>query len=168
MAYEEMMLRRAFGSRQVELDLTRVLLDLPNPKEPDLSPLARLVERWDAPWRWSCRMRSSRWRRSGCVYARGLRVPEDVAIAAVADHTPQSHPVPLTAMNAAKAMGDVAAAASQQLVRLLDEGQSEQASSARGITLPVQVEWKASTGPRRQDVHQQPQSVAAREEPTSL
>jgi GntR family transcriptional regulator of arabinose operon len=75
-------------------------------------------------------------------YARGLRVPQDLAIAALQDHMPHAHPVPLTAMNAARHMSDAAAAAARELTKLLDGEEVE----PRGIVLPAHVDWKASTG----------------------
>src|SRR5206468_2158804 len=53
-------------------------------------------------------------------YARGLRIPQDVAIASVMDHAPHLHPVPLTAVNGAKLMNDMAVVAAKELARLLD------------------------------------------------
>jgi len=76
------------------------------------------------------------------IAIRKARPADAVAIAAVHDHTPQSHTVPLTAMNAARGMNDIAAAAARLLARQLNG----EAVEPCGITLPARVEWKASTG----------------------
>jgi DNA-binding LacI/PurR family transcriptional regulator len=76
-------------------------------------------------------------------YARRLRVPDDISLAARWDAMPGIHPVPLTAPDCLNVGRQAMEMSVKMLLRLLNGEQLLE----RSVTLRCDVQWKASTGP---------------------
>ncbi|MFW6059636.1 MAG: GntR family transcriptional regulator [Phycisphaeraceae bacterium] len=134
--------QRFFEGREARAVRGRVVT-LPNDPDLDLAPLQHLIDGDDRPTALIVPDEVT----AACVYrrayARGLRVPADLSLAALADHTPFAHSVPLTAADGQELeLRYVGAAAA-----ILDKRLHGQPLEARGLVIDGQVQWKESIGP---------------------
>jgi len=75
-------------------------------------------------------------------HQRGIRVPEDLSVVALADSAPQAHLVPLSAPNTAAMWVDAARRAAHHLCQLMTNGGDKQIE----VVLHAPIQWKQSTG----------------------
>jgi DNA-binding LacI/PurR family transcriptional regulator len=80
-------------------------------------------------------------------YKRGIRIPEDISMAAVMDLTPQAHPIPLTAPDSRQLFTQANQLAGEYLIQIL----SGNVPPEREIRLRYDVIWKESISSPRAD-----------------
>ncbi len=88
-------------------------------------------------------------------YARGIRVPDDLSLAAMGNYAPRLNPVPLAGPDSVATRLNVVAQATRYLTGLIEtEGQGAASAEAgrwlEGIVLDEPVQWNASVAPATQ------------------
>ncbi len=127
--------------------LEDVVLDLPNPPGSTLTeafrPMADVLASDDPPTAIVVPDEYAAADLFQSCYRLGVRVPEDLSVAAVMDQTPHAYSVPLTAPNSVEVVRLAAKLATEQLIRVLEDGQVMQ----RRTLVHNEVVWRDSVRP---------------------
>jgi DNA-binding LacI/PurR family transcriptional regulator len=125
-------------------DVSSCVLEVPNTGEAiDTSVLERIFTARTLP---SAVMLQDEYQASALFrmcYERGVRIPDEMSLAAVFDSTPHLHPVPLTAADSVAASLDHGRIAASLLVKLM----AGEKLIEREIRIRCDVRWRASLAP---------------------